>query len=323
MAAGRLQEPTDDRAATDAGALASPAPSGLLRLLLREDLNFLLTNRIPRRLLTRFMGWYSRLESPFLTRLSIGVWRRFAPDLDFREAKQDRFRSLRECFVRELRPGTRPIDADPAVVVSPCDAVVGAMGRVRGTEAIQAKGFPYSLRDLLGDERLVQRHRDGWFATLRLRASMYHRFHAPCECRVRRVDYISGDTFNVNPIALRRIERLFCRNERAVIDLELPDPREAITLVPVAAILVASIRLHCLGAHVDLRRGSNPYTCDASYRRGDEMGWFEHGSTIVLFASGGFAFDPQVREGATIRMGQPLLRRTGADGQTSRDEEDR
>jgi len=323
MVAGRPSQADNETTARCAEAVApaelappgSPppelAPPGLVRFFLREDVNFLVTNRIPRQLATRFMGWFSRLEIGWLTRLTIGLWRRIAPDLDLAEAREQRFRSLRDCFVRELRPGARPVDADPAVIVSPCDAVVGASGRVRGTEVIQAKGFPYTLLDLLGDERLAERHRDGVFATLRLRASMYHRFHAPADCRVRQVDYISGDTFNVNPIALRRIEKLFCRNERAVLALDLPDPCEAITLVPVAAILVASIRLHCLGGGPDLRRrGSNRIACDASYRRGDEMGWFEHGSTIVLFAAGDFELCPEVREGATIRMGRPLLRRT-------------
>src|SRR4029077_2154676 len=109
------------------------------------------------------------------------------------------------------------IDPDPGVVTSPCDAVVGAFGCVQGDQAIQAKGFPYSVRDLLADEQLVERHRGGKFVTLLLRASMYHRFHAPCDGRVRRVNYISGDTWNVNPIALRRVERLFCKNERAIL----------------------------------------------------------------------------------------------------------
>lgn len=277
---------------------------------MHENVNFLVTNRIPRRLATRFMGWYSRLRIRWLTRVSIATWRKFAPDLDLTESKEQRFRSLHDCFIRELRPGARTVDRRPSVLVSPCDAVVGAMGRIRGTELIQAKGFPYTLEDLLGDPAMVEKHRDGLFITLRLRSDMYHRFHAPDDCRVRRVNYISGDTWNVNPIALKRIEKLFCKNERAVIDLELRDSSEAVTLVPVAAILVASIKLHCLDDLLGLKyRGNNHLTCDASYERGDEMGYFQHGSTIVLFASGDLDIDPGVREGATIRMGSPLLRR--------------
>lgn len=294
--------------APSAAPTAPARPGRFARLFLQEDLNFLLTNRIPRRTATLFMGWFSRLRSRWLTRLSIAVWRRFSPDLDLSESREREFASLHDCFVRELRPGARPVDADPAIVVSPCDAIVGAHGRLDGVTAIQAKGFPYSLRDLLGDDELVERHRHGTFVTLRLRSSMYHRFHAPYECRVRHVDYVSGDTWNVNPIALRRVERLFCKNERAVLDLQLSDPTQQLTLVPVAAILVASMRFHCLPQTLDLRyRGPNRIPCDARFAKGDEIGFFQHGSTILVFATGDFELADGIAEGTTLRMGRPLF----------------
>jgi phosphatidylserine decarboxylase len=298
----------------EAGTAARPPParpSALLRLFLQEDLNFLVTNRLPRRLATRFMGWFSRIEVGWIRDLSIALWRVFAPDLDLGEARKREFKSLHDVFIRELKPGARPIDRDPAHVVSPCDAIVGACGEIDGTQVFQAKGFPYRLEDLLADEELVERHRGGRYVTLRLRSSMYHRFHAPCDGRIRRVNYVSGDTWNVNPIALKRVERLFCRNERAVLDLELDDPGRALTLVPVAAILVASIRLNFLGPTLDLKyRGPNRIDCDASFRRGDELGYFQHGSTLLVFASRGFETCDSVAEGAVVRVGQPLLRRT-------------
>src|SRR5262245_60731171 len=232
--------------------------ASLARVFLHEDLNFLVTNRIPRRLATRFMGWWSRIETGWIKSLSISVWRLFAPDLDLSDAKKHEFTSLHDCFVRELRDGARPIDPDPDVIVSPCDAIVGASGRLRGTECLQVKGMPYSLADLLGDRERVERHRDGRFVTLRLKSTMYHRFHAPCRCDVTHVDYISGDTWNVNPIALKRVERLFCRNERVVIPLEPRPAAGSITLVAVAAILVASVQLHFLDGPLDLKyRGLN------------------------------------------------------------------
>jgi phosphatidylserine decarboxylase len=285
--------------------------SWLQRLCLQEDLNFLLTNRIPRRLATRCMGWLSRLPTGPLTRVTIGLWRLFAPDLDLSESRQRRFRSLHECFVRELRPGARPISPDPDVLTSPCDAIVGAHGRVQGTRVFQAKGFPYSLHDLFGDDELVARHRDGVFVTLRLKASFYHRFHAPCDAVIRRVVYIAGDTWNVNPIALKRIEALFTRNERAVLDLDPGVPGQSIAIVAVAAILVASIRLHCLGPRFALRRaGPNPLAVDAPCWKGQELGWFEHGSTLLVFGTEGFSLCDTLREGSRLRVGEPLLRRS-------------
>jgi phosphatidylserine decarboxylase len=138
---------------------------------------------------------------------------------------------------------------------------------------------------------------------------MYHRFHAPHDCRVEQVIYVSGDTWNVNPIALERIERLFCKNERAVLRATLNATGDSVTVVLVAAVLVASIRLHCLDVLLNLKhRGPNVIACDASFRKGEELGWFQHGSTAIVFAPDRYALCDNVREGARIRMGQPLMR---------------
>src|SRR6516165_8868736 len=172
-------------------ALTSPADrfmtvkSLIAAFTQQEDLNFLLTNRVPRAALTRFMGWFSKVENPLVRDVSIALWKLFS-------------------------------DPDPAVVVSPSDAIIGAFGTVRDGELYQIKGAPYSLSDLLGDPALVAAHRNGKFLTLRLTSSMYHRFHSPHDAHIRRVTFVHGDTWNVNPIALKRIEKLFCKNERAV-----------------------------------------------------------------------------------------------------------
>ncbi len=281
---------------------------GLISVLSQqEDLNFLLTNRVPRAALTRFMGWFSKIEQPLIRDLSIACWRLFS-DLDLTEARKTSFKSMHDCFTRELRPGLRPHDPDPSIVVSPCDAIVGAFGSIADTELFQIKGAPYSLLDLLGDPALVDAHRNGRFITLRLTSSMYHRFHAPHDCRIERVAFISGDTWNVNPIALKRIERLFCKNERAVISTRLVSG-ETLTLVPVAAILVASIRLHCLDILLNAQsRGPTVFPCNVNVHKGDELGWFEHGSTIIMLAPDHFEFCDNVVESARIRAGQPLMR---------------
>ncbi len=273
-----------------------------------EDVNFLLTNRIPRRLATRFFGWLSKIEQPLVRDLSMGVWRLFA-DLDLSEAREQRFRSLHDCFIRRLKDGVRPIDPDPELLVSPCDAIVGASGIVEDGQVLQIKGFPYQLRDLLGDAVQAEAYRNGCYVTLRLTSSMYHRFHAPHDCMVESVTYISGDTWNVNPIALRRVERLFCKNERAAITVRLSRAGHGITLVPVAAILVASIRLNFLGPCIDVRHGG-PRTTQLSVplTKGEEMGWFQHGSTIIVFAPAGFTLAENVQQGHIIRVGEPLIR---------------
>jgi phosphatidylserine decarboxylase len=266
---------------------------------LYEEIHFLATNRIPRVAATRFMRWFSRLEAPPVPQVSIAVWRLFSKDLDLSEAQPRRYRSLNDCFTRALRPGTRPIDPDPRVLVSPCDGLVGAHGRVDGTRVWQAKGFPYRLEDLLPDPELVEAHRDGTYVTLRLSGGMYHRFHAPCAGRLRRVEYVSGDAWNVHPIALQRVRELFCKNERAVLRL---------TLVAVAAVLVASMRIEGLPEVLDLSYcGANRLPCEREFGRGDELGRFEQGSTILVFASGNVRLHERIRTGARVRMGEPLL----------------
>lgn len=296
----------------------------LLRSLTQQErLNFLLTNRIPRRYMTMLMGWYSKIESPWLTRFSIAIWRMFTDDLDLSEAKKQRYNSLHECFIRELKDGSRPINSAPDTVVSPCDAIIGACGKIEGTTVYQAKDFPYELSDLIPDKTLQQKYCNGFFVTLRLKSSMYHRFHAPIDCKIQEITYISGDTWNVNPVALKRIEKLYCKNERAVIELMLQhnyhsknDIKQyvtqgapSITLVPVAAILVASMKFHCLDKQLDINyRGPNRLSCQVSYHKGDEIGYFQHGSTIIVFSDQKFRLWECIQEGKRIKMGEPLLK---------------
>jgi phosphatidylserine decarboxylase len=284
--------------------------SRIQRVLEQEDLNFLLTNRIPRRLATQFIGWFSQIEQPLVRDISIGLWRFFS-DLDLREAKSTRFRSMHDCFTRQLKDGARPVDRSADILVSPCDAIVGATGMIAGTDLYQIKGFPYTLEELLCDGDLVEAHRDGRYVTLRLTSSMYHRFHAPHDCRVDQVTYISGDTWNVNPIALRRVEKLFCKNERALLRTQLTATGDPVTLVLVAAVLVASIRLTFLDVLLSLKhRGPNVLACDAAFGKGEEMGWFQHGSTVIVLAPSRFSLCDNVREGTLIRVGQPLMHLT-------------
>lgn len=290
----------------------------IARATAHEGLNFALSNRVPRRALTRLVGRVARSESPFVRGPALALWRLFC-DVDLSDAETTRFRSLREGFTRPLRPGARPVDPDPGAVTSPCDGVVVACGPVRGTELMQVKDRPYPLAELLRDAVLAEAHRGGTYVTLRLTAGMYHRFHAPHDCVVERVDHLPGDVWNVNPPALARVDRLYCRNERAVVRTRLvAGPR--LTLVPVAAILVAGIRLHCAGGLLGERHGGpSRHDLRAPHAKGDEMGWFEHGSTIVVLAPRGLALCDDVREGATLRMGRPLMRLppTGATGRGS------
>lgn len=307
----------------------APKPSWIQQLSNLEALNFLLTNRIPRNLSTRLMGRFSKIEHPLVAKLSIGLWKAFVDDLRLDEAQKSEFSSMHDCFIRELKDGARPIAPGKAVITSPCDAVVGAFGNINDTELYQIKGFPYSLEELLGDSSTnaipsnnspdkngsdknstidLAKYRNGRYITLRIKSSMYHRFHAPTDCGLKQVHYISGDTWNVNPIALKRVEKLFCKNERAILELDLPPEQGAICVVPVAAILVASMRFHALEQTLDLNcQGANTLACDAQYQKGEQMGYFQHGSTIVMLFSPDYEFNPAITEGQIVRVGEALL----------------
>jgi phosphatidylserine decarboxylase len=277
------------------------------KIFSQEDLNFLLTNRIPRQSATHFMGWFSQIKIGWVRDLSISVWKLFT-DLDLSEAKKTKFDSLHDCFIRELRPGARPINTDSHVFASPCDAIVGACGHIVNGQIFQAKGFPYTLSDLLGHQTETSQWQDGEYVTLRLTSSMYHRFHAPYDGSMQRVNYISGDTWNVNPIALKRVEKLFCKNERALLSLEIGPERYPIALVPVAAILVASIRLHGIDTQFHSGwQGEKNFDCDSRFSKGQELGWFQHGSTIIVFAPKGFTLAKNIFPDQHIKMGEALM----------------
>lgn len=286
------------------------------RIAAHEGLNFVLTNRIPRNLLTVAMGRFSKIRHPWVFRLSMAIWRTFS-DLDLSEAERRDYRCLHDVFIRRLQPGARPIDPRPQVIASPSEGLIGAYGRIEAGSLLQAKGQQYALADLLTDADLARQFEGGSYVTLRLTSTMYHRFHAPADLRIEQIDYVAGEAFNVNPPAVQRIARLFCRNERAVIRCRLqPLPTDenqpALLLVPVAAILVASIRLHCVDVLLHLRyAGPNRMhpPVDAVWRKGDELGWFEHGSTILVIAPPGMTLMPGLQSGQRILMGEPLLRR--------------
>jgi len=274
----------------------------------QEDLNFLLTNRIPRIALTRFMGWFSELRHPWISRPSIALWQLFS-DLDLHEARDSRFASLHDAFIRELKPGARRVDDRPDVMTSPSDAIVGAHGVVENGRLYQAKGFAYQLEELVGGAQEAKAWQGAHFVTLRLTAGMYHRFHAPAAGTLRQVRYISGDTWNVNPIALRRVERLFCKNERACLTMVPADGGAPIGIVAVAAILVASIRLHAIPDTLNTRfKGRRDYACEQAYAKGDEMGWFHHGSTLILLVPPQYERLDDWQEGDRIQMGRALFR---------------
>ena len=275
--------------------------------LKQGQLNFWLTNRIPRVFLTHAMGWLSKIRQPWFVRSSLWAWQKLS-DLDLSEAEKSSFDSIHDCFVRRLKPGARPFESTPEVACSPCDALVGARGIVKNNSLLQAKGMVYSLSDLMQSEQDARRCEGYTYVTLRLTASMYHHFHAPHDIQIQQIRYIHGDVWNVNPPTLDRVNSLFARNERAVIRATLRPTGQTLWLVPVAAVLVASMRFTFTDLHLHLNyRGPTEVASQALLSKGEELGWFEHGSTIICLMPPGWDFiGPE--PGGRINAGQPMFR---------------
>jgi len=262
------------------------------------------------------MGWFSRRTTPWVRDLSLWVWQRFT-DLDLSDAAQPRFESMHACFTRQLKPGARVFAPAEHVLCSPSDGIVGACGRIDNDSngeptLLQIKGFSYTLRELLGpsphSSELLKELHAGNYLTLRLTSAMYHRFHAPADAVLEHISYISGDTWNVNPIALKRVERLFCKNERAVLSFRLPQGQRLV-LVPVAAVLVASMRIHAIGDTLHLGwKGPHDFALQNPCDKGEELGYFHHGSTIIVLTSNQFALDEIIKDGNHIKAGDIIIK---------------
>ena len=256
------------------------------------------------------MGWFSKIEQPLVRDLSIACWRLFS-DLDLSRGAQDRVsRACTIALPASSSPGLRPPDPDPSIVVSPCDAIIGAFGAIADTELFQIKGAPYSLLDLLGDPALVEAHRNGRFITLRLTSSMYHRFHAPHDCRIEQVD-VHQRRHLERQSDRAEADREAVLQERARGDQDPPRHRRG---ADAGAGRGHSGRQHPAAfsrssCSTPQSRGPVVFPCDVSVRKGDELGWFEHGSTIIVLAPENFEFCDNVVEAARIRAGEPLLRK--------------
>lgn len=226
------------------------------------------------------LGARARVPGPLRKPAYRAFARATGADLGEAELELQHYDSFGDLFARKLRPGARPIDSDPSAVIAPCDGVIAARGEARGGQLIQAKGLYYRLEDLVVDQAWSQRLIGGPYATIYLSPRDYHRVHAPVDARVIAYDYVPGDLWPVNLRFAARRPELLARNERVVIWLDAPSIG-IVALVMVAAVGVGNIRL----VHAERAATSGKLqriTVDAPVRRGDELGAFHLGSTVVM-----------------------------------------
>ncbi len=203
---------------------------------------------LPQHLLSNAMRAFARVRARPVKNIAIRSFLRLYP-INLAEAEHPdpaHYESFNAFFTRALRPGARPVDPDPAAIVSPVDGTVSQAGVIERDMLLQAKGIRYSLADLLGgDDELAQRFQDGIFATIYLAPYDYHRIHMPMSGTLTRARFVPGDLFSVNAVTASQVPGLFARNERVVCVFDTAAGPMAVVLV--GALFVGSMSLSWLG----------------------------------------------------------------------------
>ncbi len=224
-----------------------------------------------------------RLPVPLRNAAYRAFARAVGADLDEAELDLRAYASLGDLFARRLKPGAREVDADPMSIISPCDGVLAALGTALDGSLIQAKGKNYSLEELVVDEELADRLVGGDYATIYLSPRDYHRVHSPVDGRLIRYEYIPGALWPVNPVVATRRDRLLVRNERVVITIDA-GRLGMVAVVMVGAAGVGNIALTYAPESVTWRAQGERRRIELDYElaRGDELGAFRLGSTVVM-----------------------------------------
>lgn len=236
----------------------------------------------------------------------------YGVDLSECEVPDGGFGSFDSFFTRRLKPGARPIEADPTTVVSPADGRIEAAGIVDPDARLSIKGCEYSLGDLLGDDEASNALVGGFFFVVYLSPRDYHRVHAPVEGAIDRVHHVAGTLYPVNEIGVRHVDRLFARNERVAIHQRSEQHGHTCTIM-VGAIGVGRISLSfdsTVISNSSLPTGRRVYP-DAErpqVERGGELGMFHLGSTAIVFVRPTVQSEFVRQLGDSVRMGEAVLR---------------
>ena len=273
-----------------------------------DRLSVLLQYLYPKQALTAFAGFVANAKAGGIT-TAIIRWFVGRYNVDMSEAAEPdiaRYPTFNAFFTRALRPGVRPL-AD-AEFICPVDGSISQFGAIDDDRIIQAKNHDYSTAALVGGDRDLAAHfRHGSFATLYLSPRDYHRVHMPCAGRLTRMVFVPGSLFSVNPVTVRGVPDLFARNERVVCVFETQ--HGPFVLVFVGATIVGSVEtvwhgiVNPRGAREVRQWQYRPQ--DGEFKKGDEMGRFLLGSTVVLlFPKGRLRFNPEWVAERAVRLGE-------------------
>ncbi len=280
---------------------------------MRANAFILLQRLLPQHSLSRLVHALTRVRRRGFKNLLIRAFMRsFRPDMrDARDPDPLAYESFNAFFTRELAAGARPQPADPQAVSSPVDGTISQIGYLDGASMVQAKGRTFSLAALLAaDDAQTAQFTGGAFATLYLAPYNYHRIHMPRDGQLRGVRHVPGRLFSVNAVTAAAVADLFARNERVVCTWD--EDRQPFSMVLVGALFVGSISTVWHGeitpptrrAARELAPVAGP---GAHLARGELMGWFNMGSTVILlFPRGRMSWQPQLAAGMPVRVGEPL-----------------
>lgn len=271
-----------------------------------NELFAFLQRLLPQHALSRLAGRLANSRAHWIRRPFVhGFARVYRVDLSEAERPDpDDYVSFNDFFTRALRADARPLDPDPRALVAPVDGLVSQAGPLDAGRLLQSKGVAYRLEDLIeGDAAPFH---GGSFVTLYLAPADYHRVHAPASGRLAATTAIPGRLFSVNARTEAAVTDLFCRNERLVCEFDTDHGRMLVVLV--GALIVASIETVWGGPTSPYRRLQRD-TWQLSFARGDELGRFLLGSTVIVCCEPGrVVWEPTVRAGTRVRMGQRLGR---------------
>jgi phosphatidylserine decarboxylase len=279
-----------------------------------DELFALLQRVLPQHLLSRGMHSLARSRNPAVRNAILRTVLRSYPQINLAEAVQPdpfAYESFNAFFTRALRPDARPVTSDAGTAACPVDGTVSQLGRTDAGKLVQAKGMDYTCDGLLADTASAARYVGGSFACLYLAPYNYHRIHMPLEGVLRATRYVPGQLFSVNASTARTVQGLFARNERVVCDFDTALGPMAMVLV--GALFVGSIETVFAGEINPPRgRGGQVRAIEAGvgrrFARGEELGRFNMGSTVVVLFGNAAAFEPHLQPGVPVRMGEAFAR---------------
>ena len=266
---------------------------------------------LPQHFLSRIVYALMRSEVTWVKNLLISLISRIA-GINYDEALSPDpadYASFNAWFTRALKPGARTFDPDQKAFLSPCDGKISETGCLHESRILQAKGKDYSVQDLLAGDPVCSQLADGYFSTIYLSPKDYHRIHMPLTGRLQRMIHVPGRLFSVAPYTARHVSRLFARNERviAVFDTDAGP----LVMVLVGAMLVSSTETVWAGEVTPTKNKEvtvKDYSSEnISLAKGDEMGRFNMGSTVILLMPQG-ALKSQIKlsSGDVVKVGQKL-----------------